>query len=189
LILGSSLSENAINPEFINKKTANIAFVAQPISIDYYLLDKYIDQMPGLHTVSLEINVQNFYYDLNPLFWNGHIYSILYNIKYNVEPWSIKNYSLVISNYQFFSSRFFDHINPFSYKYKLNRFGSIVNDFNDRFEKLNFDTSQINNTFSLRKNLFENEEHFTANKSFVRKIIERCKAKNIRVVMLTPSAL
>ena len=185
LIFGSSHNQNAINPEFLNRKTCNLAFGGQPISIDYYLLDKYIEKMSRLSTVFFEVTIFRFYDDLNSSAWNGHIYSNIYNINYKVESLSLKNYLLVYSDYQFFSKIFYDYCNPNSYKYKLNRFGFVTNDFNDRFEKLKYDTLEINKTFVMTHN-FDNRLNFQINKEFYLNSIKKCLNKHIKVVLITP---
>lgn len=185
LILGTSESQCAINPDLLNTMACNLAFDGQPISINYYLLNKYIDEMSNLNTVFLEVNSVKFYDDLNIAEWNGYIYSIFYNIKYKVDPLSLKNYSLVYSNYQYFTTIFFNYFNPFSYKYHINKFGYITNDFYDRFEKIKFDTALIDETFVMRYK-FEDQNNFSLNKEFYKKIIEKCMHKGLKVVLITP---
>ena len=185
LILGSSHTQNAINPEFLSKKTSNLAFGRQPISIEYYLIDKYIDNMPNLKTIILEISCHRFYNDLSPSYWNGYIYSILYNIKYNTSPLSIRNYSFTYSDYQYFSSMFYNYYNPFGYKYKTNKYGFVTNLFNDRFEKLKYDTIRIKKTFVMSHE-FGDIKLFRMNKDFLIKSILFCKNKRINVILITP---
>jgi len=185
LILGSSHNQNAINPAFLSKNSCNLAFGGQPISIDYYLLDKYIDKMPKLNTVIFEITTYKFYDELNSSDWNGHIYSNFYNIKYKAEPFSLKNYSIVYSDYTFFSSIFFDFIKPFGYKIQKNKFGFITNDFHDRFEKLNYDSMEIKKTF-IMQHKFTGKENLAPNKTFLDNSIKKCVSKGIKVVFVTP---
>ena len=185
LILGSSHNQNAINPEFLNGKACNLAFGGQPISIDYYLLEKYIDKMPKLSTVVLEFSPHRFYNDLVPSEWNGHIYSVLYNIKHKTEPISLKNYSLVFSDYTFFSSIFYDYCNPYAFKYKTNQYGFVTNDFNDRFEKLKYDTALINKTYTMQHS-FYSRANFILNKEFYIKAIRKCQEKGVKVIFITP---
>lgn len=183
LFLGSSHTQNALNPEFISKKTCNLAFGGQPISIDYYLLDKYIDRMPKLKTVFFEVSPHRFYNDLDITAWNGYIYSNLYDIDYKVKPISFSNYSLVFSNYKFFNSIFIDYCNPKSYKYRINEYGFIVNDFNDRFHKLKYDSIRISQSYKMLHE-FGDDKNFRINKLFLKKLIVRCKSKDVEVVFL-----
>lgn len=185
LILGSSHSQNAINPEYMNKSTCNLAFGGQPLSIDYYLLEKYIPQMPHLKTVCVEVSPHRFFDDLEIAKWNSHIYANLYGIKYNVETFSLKNYSLVFSDPKFFTSTFIDYIDPNSFKYQLNKYGFVTNDSNDRFKELNNDSVKIN-SYYIMKHKYNNQTNFENNKIFFAKIITLCKNKGVELVLLSP---
>jgi len=185
LVFGSSHNQNAINPEFLDKKTSNMAFGSQSISIDYFLLDKYLDQLPKLKIVLFEISIRSFYNDFDKSNWNGYIYSNLYNIDYKVDKSSLKKYSLVYSNLGFFSTIFFDYCNPYKYKYEINKYGFITNDFHDRFEKLNYDSIQINRTYEIFHE-FTNKDNLKLNKVFVEKFIKRCVDRNIKLIFITP---
>jgi len=184
LFLGSSHSQNAINPEFISKKSCNLAYGGQPISIEYFLLDKYIDKIPHLKTVFFEISPHRFYNDLNISDWNGRIYVNLYGIDYSVKELSIKNYSLLFSNFKYFTSIFYDFCNPFANKYDLNEFGFVINNFSDRFYKLKYDPAEIKKTFKM-PHTFKNMTDFKKNINYLDKIIERCKVKNIEIIFIT----
>ncbi|MFT6843538.1 MAG: hypothetical protein ACJASR_002320 [Psychroserpens sp.] len=184
LILGSSHSQNGLNPEFVEEKSSNLAFGGQAISIDYFLLDKYIDQMNGLKTVIFEVSPFRFYNDHKIGQWNGHIYSNLYNINYKINSLSIKDYSLIISDPKFFNSIFIDYINPLTFKYKLNKYGFVTNDFNDRFEKLKYDSLEIIKSYIMQHD-FTDKEIFKLNELFLKKIIQKCKSKKVDIVLLS----
>lgn len=185
LILGSSHSQNAINPRYLkSRKCANIAFGGQPIAIDYFLLEKYIDKMANLKIVVFEISSHRFFEDLNLSTWNAHIYSNLYDIDYKVEKFSIKNFSLLFSDPRFFSDIFIDYINPNSYKYKLNKYGFVENDFNDRFLKLKYDSIKINNSYT-RQYDFKQTKYNSINEEFVIKTIEKCRKRGIKIIFIT----
>lgn len=184
LILGSSHSQNGINPEFLNKKSCNLAFGSQAISMDYFLLDKYIDKMPKLKIVLMEVSPFRFYGDHDITKFNGYIYSNIYKINYKQSSLSLKNYSLVLSNYKYFTSIFYDYLNPYSYKYFVNAQGFVTNDFNDRFDKLKYDSIKINQSFSMEHS-FENKELFRMNDLFMKKLIRKCNAKKVKVILLS----
>ncbi len=183
LILGSSHSQNGINPEFLKAKSCNLAFGGQPIAIDYFLLEKYMDQMKNLKTILLEVSPHRFYNELNPNDWNGHIYSNLYDIDYKVEPYSVKNYSLVLADVNYFSTIFVDNLNPKIPKPKLNKFGFMTNDFHDRFSKLKNDSLQIENSFKMN-NKFNNKINLKTNTVFLTKIIEKCQKNSVKIILV-----
>jgi hypothetical protein len=183
LILGSSHSQNGINPEFLKSKSCNLAFGGQPISIDYFLLDKYVLQMKNLKTIFFEVSPHRFYNELNPKDWNGHIYSNLYDINYKVERFSIKKYSFVLSDVRYISTIFINNFNPKLPKPELNEFGFMKNNYQGRFSKLNNDSIKINKTFKMNHH-FDNQENLKQNIVFLKKIIEKCKKNNIKIIFL-----
>jgi len=183
LILGSSHSQNGINPEFLKSKSCNLAFGGQPMSIDYFLLDKYINQMKNLKTIVIEVSPHRFYNELNPNDWNGHVYSNLYDIDYKVEGYSVKNYSFVLADVKYFSTIFIDNLNPKIPKPKLNKFGFMTNDFQDRFSKLNNDSLKIENSFKMN-NKFNNQLNFKTNTVFLTKIIEKCEKNAVKIILI-----
>jgi hypothetical protein len=184
LILGSSHSQNGINPEYFKSNSCNLAFGGQPISIDYFLLTKYLNRMKNLKTVVFEISPHRFYNEFNTQDWNGHVYANLYGIYYKNESFSVKNYSFVLSDVKYFSTIFLDNFNPTIHKPKLNKYGFMVNDFHDRFSKLNNDTLKIRKTFKMNHK-FENQKNFKLNASFLAKISKECSDKKVKLVFIT----
>lgn len=183
LILGSSHSQNGINPEFLKTKSCNLAFGGQPIAIDYFLLDKYMDQMKNLKIILIEVSPHRFYNELNPSDWNGHVYSNLYDIDYKVEGYSVKNYSFVLADVKYFSTIFIDNFNPKIPKPKLNKFGFMTNDFQDRFSKLKNDSLKIENSFKMN-NKFDNQINLETNSVFLKKIIEKCQKNSVKIILI-----
>ena len=53
LFLGSSHTQNGINPEFINKKTANLAYGGQDYFYDYELFFKFAPKLKKLKYIIL----------------------------------------------------------------------------------------------------------------------------------------
>lgn len=185
LILGSSHHQNAFNPHFLNQPSANIAYGAQPISIDYYLLEKYITKLPLLKRVFIEISPHSFYNDLSSNNWNGHLYVVEYGIKYKNEAFSLKNYSLVLSDIRYFTSAFFDQLNPYSFKYKTNQFGFVVDHFKGSFQEVKYDTVAIRKAFVMEHN-FKNESLFKLNSDFILAAIKLCAHHQIQAILITP---
>jgi hypothetical protein len=183
LILGSSHLQNGLNPAFIRSNSCNMAYGGQPISIDYFLLNKYIDQMKNLKTVLFEVSPHRFYYEFDPSSWNGHVYSNLYDINYKTEKLSIKNHSLVLSDVKYFSTIFVDNCNPTLPKPKLNTFGFMTNAFPGRFTELENDSIKINQTFKLNS-IFDNQENFKLNMIFMNKIIKECQKKKVKIIFI-----
>lgn len=184
LFFGSSHFQNGINPQYIRQNAANISFGGQPMSIDYLLLEKYCSEMKNLKTVFFEISPHRFYHDLNSKEWNGHIYTIAYEIKYKNDIFSMKNYSYIISDFKYFSTIFFDNFSSSSIKPKLNKYGFIMNDFNDRFSKLKYDSIKINKTFK-NSTKYLNQNNVKLNTIFLNKFVKLCKEKNIKIIFVS----
>ncbi len=63
VILGSSYAAGGVNPKYINGTSYNLAYSAQDIYYDYMILTKYINDMPRLKHVILEVSYFSLYYD------------------------------------------------------------------------------------------------------------------------------
>lgn len=93
LIMGSSHSNNGINPRLFPMKAINVAMGGQGITIDEFLLERYIGQMPNLKYIILPIGYPTLYmFDAvgSP---DRYMY---YNVYYNYEPniFSVDNYEI-----------------------------------------------------------------------------------------------
>ena len=78
IILGSSHSMYGFNPDYFSDKAYNLGHVSQTIDLDYYLLKKYIEELPQLETVVLRLS-----------------YTTLHEqIETGLESWRLKDYNL-----------------------------------------------------------------------------------------------
>jgi len=84
LLMGSSHIQTGLNPEWIDKRSINVANFSEPFYYDYKILEKYIGQMPALNTVVLSLSY--------PIFFSGpsHRQENLYYIYWGLEPYSGK---------------------------------------------------------------------------------------------------
>lgn len=85
LVLGSSQTLNAINPEFLDATGFNMANVSQTIFYDEQLTLKYLSQLPKLKTIIIGISYFSFFYELEDIeeAWRTHYYYQHYSIKGN----------------------------------------------------------------------------------------------------------
>ncbi|MCI4668964.1 MAG: DUF1574 domain-containing protein [Bacteroidia bacterium] len=60
LVLGSSHSYLAVNPEYLDLKSFNLAYTAQTFTFDYFLLEKYLEQMPSLKYIIYPISYPSY---------------------------------------------------------------------------------------------------------------------------------
>ncbi len=63
LFFGSSHTEQSVNPQYINKKAFNLSYGSQDLYYAYAILKKYINYMPNLETIVLELSFFSFGYD------------------------------------------------------------------------------------------------------------------------------
>ncbi|MBO7481728.1 MAG: hypothetical protein J6T63_06440 [Bacteroidales bacterium] len=93
LIMGSSHANNGLNPHLFPIKTINCAMGGQGITIDDFLLKRYIGQMPNLKYIILPV-------DYPTLFLPDAVGSpdryMYYNVYYKFEPniFSLDNYEI-----------------------------------------------------------------------------------------------
>ena len=98
LILGSSTAYNGINPIFFDKKTLNMALGGQGITIDAFLMNRYLHQMPNLEAIILPVEYGTLF--MPPVFgfpdglMSYHVY-----YKYEPDSFSFDNY------FEFFHSK------------------------------------------------------------------------------------
>jgi hypothetical protein len=64
LILGSSYAADAFNPLVFSEHAFNLAMPSQSLYYDKALLDKYINQLPNLHTVIINVAYFSLWYEL-----------------------------------------------------------------------------------------------------------------------------
>ena len=91
LVLGSSTTLNGINPSLFDKKTLNMAMGGQGITIDAFLVNRYLQQMPNLEAIILPVEYGTLFMPAVFGFPDG---LMSYHVYYGFEPdcFSIDNY-------------------------------------------------------------------------------------------------
>jgi hypothetical protein len=185
LFLGSSHTQNSINPKFLDLTAANVAYGSQDYQLDSAIFFKYINRLNKIKTVFIEMDYHSLEKkndaDYFRLPWYYKYYDInLYNFKPNDKM------SLFLSNPSFFRNYLIDKMNPFNKHLIINKFGFVEND-SDIFEKLNFNATTIAQTSIARlKNRYTSESiaNFEFNKIKILSIISYCDKNNIEVIVL-----
>lgn len=99
LILGSSHAFHGINPRYFRKPTFNLAYASQSLYYDSALLSKYINKLPNLKTVFLEVSYFSLEYSLMDIEedWRSMFYYNAYGIptERNKLDWDIRKFSLI----------------------------------------------------------------------------------------------
>ncbi len=96
IILGSSHAYMGLNPAWISGKGVNMAFTAQTLYFDDYLLDRYIGQLPRLKTVILPISYPTYgaeAYLLPGDYNRSNYYAVFYGARGQSNPMQAKYYS------------------------------------------------------------------------------------------------
>lgn len=197
LFWGSSHMDKAINPQFITRKSFNMAFSAQDIYYDYMVIKKYIDKMPRLKAIVLGISISSFGFEngngylLKEYFWDAGILP------------KIRLFHKVISNTSVYLTHQHTFIGDFIKGKKPNIFPIIDKDSVP--EPLPQGTYLLRNGYRYtsgllpRKKLIEdgktaakrhsarlNMEMVTReNKDYLRKIIDIANSRNLELIIVT----
>jgi len=185
LFLGSSHTQNSVNPKYIDISSVNLAYGSQDYELDAAIYFKYIDRLNKVNKVVIEIDYHSLEKKNKDDFYRLLWYYKYYNINLN----NFKSYnklSLFASNPVFFKNYLKNKLNPFNKKAIINEFGFIEND-SDIFEKFNFDKKTIIETSLTRlknRHNIESIANFEFNKEILKSLIDNCIKKNIQVIIL-----
>jgi len=186
LVLGSSHNQNAINPQFIDLKTANIAYGGQDVYLDSALFFHFANRLKQLKVVVLELD----YHSLEE--FNGQDYFRLswYYHFYDVTCGHIpffQKISLYLSEPEFFNDHLKRSFDPREYKYQFNEQGFVLNDFPGVFQSLKYDSLQIERTADERlrnRHTTVSPQNFENNARCLKSMITFCNDHGIQVVLL-----
>lgn len=183
LVLGSSHSQNGINPKYFKNKTANLSYGSQDIQIDSALFFHYVKQMSRLKKVVFEIDYHRMDIQNEPSFYRFPWYYLYYGIE--IQPVKlIHKISLYSSNTNFFNTLIREHFNCNFQPQVINEFGFVEANYTDDFLKLNYDKNKIEFSADDRLNSRHKElsvKKFNQNAARIRSIINYCKTHNIEL--------
>lgn len=99
LVLGPSHALRGVDPECFSMKGYNVANIQQSLFYDVRITLKYLDKMPELKVVLIDISYPSFWFQVHdceePV--RDYFYSDYWNIKYSEIKWyDIKNYSKIL---------------------------------------------------------------------------------------------
>ena len=182
LILGSSYGLYNLNPVFFTPYTVNACEPLQSLDIDKRIFDKYQERMTKLEYVIMPISFASFFFKQEDskadylvknycLYYNLHItnnpsnYFELLNQPFSVNRKKLIDYYINHMQDVKITDRGFD--TTYNTRHTIAQLGGPTASF--AIKELNITTSKYN---EMRKCLED--------------IIEKCKARNIRVILLTP---
>lgn len=185
LFLGSSHTQNAINPKLINIKSANLAYGSQDYQLDNALFFQYVDRLESLEKLFIEVDYHSLEKKNTADYFRLQWYYKYYDI--NLGDFNaIDKLSLFVSNKSFFKNYLINKLNPFNEKANINEYGFIEND-SDIFEKMNFNEKSILKTAANRlknNHTAQSIENFNFNRKKIVSVINYCLKNNIEVILL-----
>ncbi len=179
LFLGSSHTQNGINPAFMNLNSSNLGYGNQDYQIDLAILNSYIDQLPNLKYIIEEVDFIDLYKKRDSTYFRYPWYEKYYGFKLGSYP-KYKKWSLYLSNPDFFNNYFknyfFDenNINLYGYddvevqgefyrqdynknKIEISTIGlpefELLNDKNKKSLKTNLKRLKLIESLALKKNI------------------------------------
>lgn len=187
LILGTSHSQNGINPAYIEIPASNLANGSQDIKIDSALFFSEAKKMKKLKTVILELDYHRMDIENSKDFYRLPWYYIYYKVEIYPIKW-INKISLYSSNTTFFNNNLLQRFKKEYKEQEINQFGFVEKNYESEFQNKNYDSIQIVNTAKQRlKNRHKEVSplQFEKNKKRVETIIEYCLNNNIKIIIVS----
>lgn len=198
LFLGSSHVYHAVFPEFVNDSTASLACVSQDLRHDTKLLKAYLDKLPALENVVLEVSYHSPEAMLDALnsriaYYRSHFEEVFPLSFYAHDSVSVfdqvKQSFITASNYSALKQ-------SISFKKKkaasLSEQGTMLEIPGTQcyFRKLNYDRSKIMADTSTRSYLHrhsgEDTAAFAVNAQALKEVVQELKERNIRTFIFVP---
>ena len=184
LILGASHLQMAINPKYMSRPTANIAFGAQDVFINHALFFRYAEELPRLKWIILEADYDTFEYHTEPDYFRYSWYSIFYDTEVKSIP-LFQKASLYASSPEFFNAV----LRKPKKQQKINAYGFVEDAFSGVFESFNYNESEI--AKDARSRIHEvyiydqtSLPNFAINTKRYREIITYCQNNKINVLLI-----
>lgn len=186
VVFGSSQIKNSINPEFIQKNTLNMSSSAQHHNTDFKLLQGLIDRLPNLKTVVFEVSYGHFEIPHNSkYYWKNSVFLKYYDINTFDRPLGPTDRLLFISHPGYFSTQFMDYYVRDSVPYDYNKWGFDNNYYEGKFQKMDYDTQAIANSF-VKMNRRESLGTLKYNVDYFKEMLDFCEKNGLDVVIISP---
>lgn len=182
LILGDSHTFYGINPEWFSLKAYNLSNVSQTIYFDKLLLEKYINNLPNLKYVIISVEYTTLSQEDNTQedIWRKYFYASQMDLNVPLINWyNPKKYSLALT-------RKFDKTWQTCNEYHKN--GTLIscdaNGWGNTYLSTVDDLEMSSLAHVVAKKHEDNSMDFSLNTERVQKMIDLCKAKNIKVLLV-----
>ena len=188
LVLGSSHNQNAINPKYFNRFTANVAYGGQDVRLDSALFFNYAHKLKRLKAVILELD----YTTINQKLEANYFRLPWYYHYYGVELFKLpieKKISLYASSPTFFNTQLKTMLSGDSYPYIISANGFCENDFPGVFLSNDYSDSLLK-PLLIKKTKDEikadKSNNLWGNFSTIKSIVNYCNKNDIAVICNVP---
>ncbi|MEM7084701.1 MAG: hypothetical protein AAF489_00875 [Bacteroidota bacterium] len=184
LVLGSSQMQGAVNPEWLNSPTLNLASGDQHHDTDFKLLKGIHESLPKLKTVVLEVSYSHFELPHNGKdFWKNTLYLKYYGVNAFERKTYFKDRLLYVSNPRFFSERIDAHFIQKKAQVAYNYFGFNTKNYEGQFKNLNYNEKRIAQVPNFKINTEPNPFIFKTNTALFYEMLDFLAEKNYRVII------
>ena len=184
LVLGSSQIQSAVNPEWLDSPTLNLASGDQHHDTDFKLLKGIESKLQDLKTVVLEVSYSHFELPHNGKdFWKNALYLKYYDVNCFERKTYFKDRLVYLSNPRFFSEKINEQYIKKNTIVKFNDHGFNTENYEGQFEVLNHDEKKITNMPRFKINTEPNLEIFATNTRLFYEMIDYLSEKKIAIIL------
>jgi len=184
IAVGSSQMKNAVNPEFINRKTLNLASGDQHHNTDYTLLKQLLPKLPNAKTVLLEVSYSHFELPHNSReFWKNSIYLNYYGINTFGRTTYFKDRLIYLSNPKFLSDKLYNYYIRDVQNFGFNRFGYDTLAYAGLFKDLNYNEAKISEKTRFKINKAPNLRIFKTNTALFFEMLDYLESQGLQVLI------
>lgn len=186
LILGSSHSQQAINPEFLTVKASNLAYNGQDLAINTAMFYHYVEDLPFLRYLIVEMDYHTLEFRQPKDYFRNAWYYQYHNLKLAELP-LMQRYFMYPTAPKFFNHYLLEQFDRDLPVTKLNQWGFETNRFAGDFEQRNYDVSAIA-TFiksTPKRHLKISLENLNDSKQLINGMLNLCNKKDIRMVLVS----
>ena len=185
LVLGSSQMQSAVNPEWLDSPTLNLASGDQHHDTDFKLLKGIQGKnLSNLKTIVLEVSYSHFELPHNgPNFWKHSLYLKYYDINTFERSTYFKDRLLYLANPRFFSERINEHFIQKQGFTDFNAFGFNTENYEGQFKVLGYDEEKIAKVPNFKINTKPNAYIFKTNTALFIEMLDFLVEKNFKVII------
>lgn len=169
-----------------NQTIFNWGAAGQTFGYENALMKKFLNRMKSLKLVFLEVSETRLLLSENRDLWYSNVYWIHYGIPYNVNVFNPFAYFHVTHCFEFFRPLVISNWLRHESDAIIDESGSEVGYHIGRFEKLNYDTTDIQNSFKMVYDFKSSEDQISYNLNKLNETISFLKSNGVNVVLLHP---